>query len=250
MKRHKDGPFFAYYPMVLTHTPFTRTPHNMDTTHEGIALFPGMVDYADFLVGRLIETLDALKIRDRTIVIFTADNGTVSGVTCRMRGHLVDGGKGGLSERGICMPFIVNAPGRVPAGTVTDALVDFADLFPTFVQLARAPMPENLVLDGHSFADLLLGKANDSTRTWIYSRLGDGRVIRDKRFKLCNDGRLYDLKADPWEEHDLTGREPPAAARARAKLAAVLQSFPPDAKMPLPFGRPTKRAKKHASQPH
>jgi len=166
------------------------------------------------MVGRLIEALDALKIRDRTIVIFTADNGTVSGVTCRMRGHLVDGGKGGLSERGICMPFIVNAPGRVPAGTVTDALVDFSDLFPTFVQLARAPMPENLVLDGHSFADLLLGKANDSTRTWIYSRLGDGRVIRDKRFKLCNDGRLYDLKADPWEEHD--GRSwPPCCNHSR-----------------------------------
>jgi len=237
MTRHKDGPFLAYYSMVLTHTPMTKTPHNLDTKARGIDLFPGMVDYCDYEVGCLIKALEDLKIRDRTIVIFTADNGTVSGVKCRMHNRLIDGGKGGLTERGICIPFIANWPGRVPVGKTTEEMVDFSDILPTLVELGGAKLPQGVEIDGKSFARTLLGQDEPRPRReWIYSRLGPGQTLRDKCFKLYQDGRLYDLQDDPWEENDLSGREKPEAAQAREKLTAVFRAFPPDVKLPFPRG--------------
>jgi len=237
MTRHKNRPFFAYYPMVLPHTPFTKTPHNRDTTAEGLELAPGMVDYVDYQVGRLVETLDKLNIRDRTIVFFTADNGTVQGVKCEARGRLVDGGKATLTEPGICVPFIVNGPQRVPAGRECDELIDFSDIFPTLIDLAGANPPEGVTLDGGSFVDLLQGQTTGRPgRQWIFSQLGRNRVVRDKRFKLYSDGRFYDIIADFFEQHDLRDSREPAIAAARAQLSAVLKSLPPDAKLPFKRG--------------
>lgn len=237
MGRHKDRPFLAYYAMVLTHTPFTKTPHNLDTTARGTALFPGMVDYCDYEVGCLVKALEDLKIRDRTLVIFTTDNGTVSGVKCRAHGRLVDGGKAGTSERGICVPFIASWPGRVPEGKVGYELVDFSDFYPTLLNLAGATPPAGVEIDGKSFANTLLGRPEPQPRReWIYSRLGPKQVLRDERFKLTKDGRLYDLQADPWEEHDLAGSENPDAARARNKLSSVFRSMPKGEELPFDRG--------------
>ena len=233
MARNKDRPFLAYYAMVLPHAPFTKTPHNLDTTARGDELFPAEVDYIDYEVGCLLKALDDLKIRDRTLVFFAADNGTGAGVPCRARGRPVDGGKGGLTERGICVPFIANCPGRVPAGKVSDELVDFSDICPTLMELAGGQLPPQVTIDGRSLAKTLLGRPETAPpRAWMYSRLGAKWALRDRRFKLHSAGRLYDLQADPWEENDLTGRESPDAARSRETLTTVLRSFPPDAKPP------------------
>ena len=237
MGRNKDKPFLAYYAMPLVHTPFTKTPHNLDTTATGIGLAAGMLDYCDYEVGCLIKALDDLKIRERTLVIFATDNGTVSGVKCRARGRLVDGGKGGMTERGICVPFIVNWPGRVPAGKATDELIDFSDILPTLCGVAGAKPLAGVEIDGKSFLNTLLGKPEPRPRRdWIYSRLGPKQALRDERFKLMKDGRLFDLLADPWEEHDLTGSENPDAARERKQLSDVFRSFPKDTELPFPRG--------------
>ncbi len=242
--RHKDGPFCAYYAMVLTHTPFTKTPHDPDTKAEGMSLFPGMVDYADYLVGRLVNSLDELGIRRQTIVIFTADNGTVKGVECRARGHTVGGGKGTLTERGICVPLIANCPGMIPAGKTTDELVDFTDVLPTLAELAGAELPRGLALDGRSFTSTLLGKSDDRPRRdWIFSQLGKNRVIRSKRFKLYSDGRFYDLAADPMEAKDLARSQVPEVVAARTRLTATMKSLPADAKLPWPPHKPESKAK-------
>ena len=237
MARHKDRPFLAYYPMVLPHTPFTKTPHNTETTAKEFELAPGMFDYVDYQVGRLIETLDELNIRDRTIVFFTTDNGTVKGVQGRARGRLVDGGKMTLTEAGICVPFIVNGPQRLPAGRVCDELIDFSDIFPTLIDLAGAELPRGTALDGRSFADVLQGRApGPPGRQWIFSQLGQDRVARDKRFKLYSDGRFYDIAADFLEQHDLRDSNEAHIATARTRLTAILKSLPPDAKLPFKRG--------------
>lgn len=235
MKRNKDRPFLAYYGMVLTHTPFTKTPRNLDTTAEKIALFPGMVDHTDHLVGRLVKALDDIGIRENTIVVFTTDNGTVRGVKCLANGRLVDGGKASLADRGICVPLIVNGPGLVPGGRETDELIDFSDMLPTLVELAGAQLPIDVTLDGRSFADTLLGRPDGRPkRDWIFSQLGERRVIRDKRFKLWSDGRFYDLAADPLEERDLAGSSDREVVAVRARLERVLNSLPANAKLPWP----------------
>ena len=203
----------------------------------GMALFPGMVDYCDYEVGCLLKALDDLQIRDRTLVIFAADNGTVSGVKCPARGRLVDGGKGGMTERGICVPFIASWPGRVPVRKVSDELVDFSDMLPTLCEVVGAKPPVGVEIDGKSFVNTLLGKPEPRLRReWIYSRLGPKHALRDQRFKLMKDGHFYDLLADPWEEHDLTGSENPEVVHGRDKLTNVFHSFPEGNELPFPKG--------------
>lgn len=231
--------------MCLTHGPFTHTP--LDPQAKGkIQMHKAMVRYTDHAVGKLVKALDELNLRNRTIIIFTTDNGTTKSVSARMNGRLVKGGKASLGENGARQPFIVNCPGLVPNGLVTDALTDFTDILPTFVELANAKLDKKSVLDGTSIAPLILGKATDSTRQWIMA-MGFGlakltkegvvskvkfadRVIRDKRYKLwVLDGKaakLFDLIEDPAEMNNLIHSSNSQVVAARKKLEKVLHSFP------------------------
>jgi arylsulfatase A-like enzyme len=271
MKRHKDSSMMLYFPMCLTHGPLTNTPLAPDAQGK-IERHKAMVRYTDHAVGRLVKALDELNIRDKTIIFFTTDNGSSRGITARMNGRLVKGGKATIGEPGVGAPFIVNCPGLVPAGVRTDALTDFTDMFPTFADLAGARIPNDMNIDGHSIAKLILGKADDSSRNWIMAmgfgaaKLTDGRVVpvkrfadrvvRDKRHKLwLLDGKpakLFDLIADPAEKNNLLLKNnDPDVAAARKKLQAVAQSFPEkdaapkyDPTPPQPWDRKPVRAGK------
>jgi len=235
-----------YFPMALTHGPLVPTPDEpkVSSSH---AKHKAMVRYTDKLVGRLVASLDELGLRERTIVIFTTDNGTSGGLTGTLNGRRIRGGKAKESENGVCEPFIVNCPGLVPAGVETDALTDFSDLLPTFVELGGGKVPANLTIDGVSIAPVVLGKQKDSSREWIMA-LGHGaakldkegvrgkmnfttRVIRDKQFKVWVSGekkmvRLHDLKSDPWEENNLNESDKPEHLAALKKFQAVVDSLP------------------------
>ena len=245
-RRHRDKPMFLYFPMCLTHGPLVHTPDEPDVTDK-MAKHKAMVRYMDKLVGQLVTALDELGIRDRTIVVFTTDNGSSGGITGRRDGHPVKGGKAKKLESGVCAPFIVNGPSRVPAGTVTEALTDFTDLLPTFAELASTSAPRDVEIDGVSIAPLLLGRARDSVRQWIMA-LGHGaarldehgvrgqadyawRVIRDKRYKVWVDeqariAQLYDLQADPWEEQNLIASTNRAHVAAKRRFQAVVDGMP------------------------
>jgi arylsulfatase A-like enzyme len=205
-----------------------------------------MVRYTDLLVGRLVRAIDDAGVRGNTIIFFTTDNGTAQSISGRLNGREVSGGKARLTENGTRQPFIVNGPGLVPAGVVTGALTDFSDLFPTFCELAGAEMPSGVTIDGKSIAGLILGRDNDGPRDWMLS-MGFGparldargvrpaqeftdRVIRGKQYKLhiidSRPSELYDLSADPWEEHNLIASTKPEDVAARKKLAAVMVKFP------------------------
>ena len=228
---HKNEPMMIYYPMNLTHGPLTTTPHN-----KSIASKKVMVEYMDYLVGKLIKALDENGIRDNTIVIWSTDNGSAKGKTL---------------ERGACEPFVVNCPGMVPRGVVTDALVDFTDLLPTFCELSGAELPKGHTIDGKSFASLILGKADDSAREWIMAMGGGGiqatktddgwrvfnkheyrdRVIRDKQYKLYigtdrKPEKLIDLKADPQEKNNIIDSGAPGVKAALTKLKKVAAGLP------------------------
>lgn len=253
MRRHRDEPMCMYFPMALTHGPLVPTPDEPDAS-EKMDKHKAMVRYTDKLVGRLVGELDRLGIRERTIVVFTTDNGTSGGITGMLNGRPVKGGKGKKTESGTCAPFIVNGPGRVPGGVVTDALTDFTDILPTLVELGGGKVPDDLVIDGVSIAPVILGKKQDSDRDWIMS-LGHGpakldekgvrgvndfatRVIRDKRFKVwvTNEkkiDRIHDLEADPWEETNLIESDVSEHKAALSKLQAVLDSLPDQDARPI-----------------
>ena len=246
MKRHRKEPMMLYFPMALTHGPLVHTPKEPKASRGG-EKHKAMVRYTDHLVGRLVDSIEKLGIRERTIVIFTTDNGTSRGVLGTIDGRRPSGGKASKWEGGVCEPFVVNCPGRVPSGVETDALTDFSDLLPTFADLGGADLPKGRTLDGKSFAPLLLAKAKDSPRQWIMA-LGHGaarldedgvrgkadytaRVIRDKQHKVWVDEKrdivaLYDLKADPYERKNLVTSDDERVAAARKKFEAVVELTP------------------------
>ncbi|MBN2308261.1 MAG: sulfatase-like hydrolase/transferase [Candidatus Hydrogenedentes bacterium] len=247
MRANVDRPMMLYYAMCLPHAPLTATPLEPDAQgKEG--RFRAMVRYADRMLGKLMAALDDLGIRDNTIVFWTTDNGSSPGLSARLNGREVAGGKAVTTENGVNAPFIVNCPGLVPAGVTTDALTDFTDMLPTFAGLGGAGLPEDTVIDGRSMADVILGRADDGPREWIMAmgahpaRIDEGgrvvpqhtyrdRVIRDKQYKLFvgtdrQSVKLVDLEADPGEEVDLLNSEAPAVQAARKRLEAVERSFP------------------------
>jgi len=245
MKRHKDEPMMLYFPMALTHGPLVNTPAEPDVTDK-MARHKAMVRYTDAAVGRIVAALDELEIRQRTIVIFTTDNGTAGSISGKMNGRMIRGGKASLGENGCCEPYVVNCPGLVPAGVTTDVLTDFTDLLPTFCELAGAQLPEGVALDGESIAKVILGKQKDGPREWIMA-LGHGpavldargvrpkqdftdRVVRDRQYKLWvlggSSAKLFDLKADPYEENNLIDSTEPAIVAARERLDAIIAACP------------------------
>ncbi len=252
LRRHRDRPFFAYFPMCLTHGPLVATPDEPDADSKD-AKNKAMVRAMDTLIGRVVATLDDLGLRDNTIIVFTTDNGTGGGITGRRLGHDVRGAKAEMVEAGTAMPFIVNGPGRVPEGVVTDSLVDFTDILPTFAALAGTRPDPRYVVDGRSFAPLILGRTDDSPRDWILSMGGhpasfrdnrivpsqvfDDRVIRDKRWKLWvgedrRPSRLFDMDADPWESQNLIDSKDPEAVGARDRLWGIIAPMPVEDAIP------------------
>ncbi len=238
--RNKDKPFFVYYPMILTHAPFQPTPDskNWDPTATGERgnqderHFGEMVTYMDKLIGRLVKRLDELKLREKTLMLFTGDNGTGRGVTSQMGEVTVKGGKGTMTDTGMRVPLITHWPGSIPAGKVSRDLVDSTDFLPTICEAAGAALPAGK-LDGRSFLPQLRGETG-RPREWTYcwyapnqNKVDEPRQFaRDHRFKLFADGTFYEIDSRRYEETQLQeGQLGPEAAAARKKLQAVLDQF-------------------------
>ena len=164
--RRKDEPFFVYYPMALTHGPFNPTPRSEawargDRFESNAAKhFGGMVEYMDEVVGRIVDRLDELGLRENTLVLFFSDNGTPRGVRSKMGDRIVDGGKGLPTDAGTHVPLIANWPGAVEPAVSGD-LVDSTDFIPTLAELCAMTPP----MDGVSFAPQLRGERG-APREW------------------------------------------------------------------------------------
>ena len=229
-----EQPFLAYFPMVLTHAPFEPTPDSPawsgDRRARDPAHFADMVAHVDTVVGRVVGALDRLGIRDETLILFTADNGTPRQITSRLAdGRTVRGGKGRTTDGGTRVPFIASWPGTIEAGAVSDALIDLSDFLPSLAELAGAPLPGDRVIDGRSFVPVLRGE-QATARDWVFTefrprfpRFQDATFVQDRRFKLYEDGRFFDVVADVLERHPLPVESLAGdAAVARAALQAVL----------------------------
>jgi arylsulfatase A-like enzyme len=240
LKRHRDRPFMFYYPMHLAHgqsfkEPVVHTPLAPDSNRPHHEMYANMVRYADKLIGELVLMLDELKLRDNTLVFIASDNGTENSVSARRNGRVVKGGLYSLTEAGGSVALIANSPKHFPGGrTVT--IADFTDIFTTLCDLAGIPLPNELIVDGKSFAATLRGDPKAKPhRDWIFNQLDTMRVVRDERFKLYSDGRFFDANADPDEQHELGDTAQPEAVAARDKLQRALASLPADSPPPFPL---------------
>jgi arylsulfatase A len=250
--RNQSRPFFLYYPMMLTHAPYQPTPDSPDwdakakgeQVHVDKKHFGEMVAYMDKLVGKLVAKLDDLKLRQNTLVLFVGDNGTGRGVNSRMGDVTVAGGKGTTTTTGMHVPFVANWPGVIPAGRVSDDLIDSTDFLPTLCATAGAALPSpppsggggqgGGPLDGRSFLPQLRGEKGQP-RDWIYcwyapNQNGNVDVPRefaaDRQYKLYRGGEFYDYATDPQEKKPLDAKAPSAdAAAARSMLQAALDKY-------------------------
>jgi len=233
-----DTPFLAYYPMILVHNPFPPAPNSADRNEtDNKKNFIDMVNYMDALVGRLVDTLEANGLRDNTLIIFTGDNGTNADLVSEFDGQPLRGGKGYTYDHGTHVPLIANWPGQIPTGQVNRDLIAFSDFFPTLVEAAGLPPKEITDGDGQSFWPQCLGQPGN-LREWIYGYYfprpyaekyddkyahWEVRYARDQRYKLYDNGDLYDTQTDVLETEVLNPR---SATPVRAKLQAVLDSYP------------------------
>ena len=246
IEEHRERPFFVYYPMFLPHHPEQPTPDSpgkeaflasgqADAAVPGV--FPEMVRYLDGLVGRVVDRLEALGLRKKTLVLFTADNGTCVH-SVELNGRKAGGGKGSMKDSGTRVPLIASWKGTTPAGAVCDDLVDFTDFYPTLAEAAGAPVEAARGVDGVSFFPRIAGR-KDAPREWAFmhfrgrSAETDGGNwpdkagsywARDRRWKLYHDGRLFDLEDDP-DERRPRGADGDTAetAAARRRLEGVFQ---------------------------
>ena len=240
-KSHESGvPFLLYYPMILTHCPFSPTPaseewNSGDTTtmtYKGnVKYFGDMVGYMDYLVGKIVEKTKELGIQDNTIIIFTGDNGTDVPVVSMMGSREIAGAKSKTTDAGTRVPLIVYWPGKIRPNSLNGDLIDFTDFLPTLCEAAGIGT-DSMDLDGRSFLPQLLGEQGEP-REWIYcwfSRNGENekaRVFaRDHRFKLYQSGEFYEIPADYDERFPLdTSTLDAEAMEVHKNLSKVLEHY-------------------------
>ncbi|WP_395749615.1 sulfatase [Prosthecobacter sp.] len=269
MEMNKDRPWFAFVSHFSPHTPLEAPEaliakhvargYQRAATNEGrsterpIANYLAMLEHFDNQVGRLLEKLDELGLRERTVVVFTSDNGGLSRVT---KNAPLREGKGAPYEGGIRVPLIVRWPGKVKAESTSDAPVHAVDFYPTYAALAGATPPAKHGLDGESLMPLLeqSGALQRTALHWhmpTYTtnfgrtpcaviREGDWKLIHwfgdyldttgftpdDKPYgKLVIGPRteLYNVREDISEAHDLAAERPQKAAHLTQALNAWLE---------------------------
>ena len=240
MEQHRHDPFLAYYPMALCHDV-------TDDLDEPVPYGPGkdryenyaeMMQAMDERVGRIVAVLDRLELRENTMILFLGDNGTAGRSIIRAEDGKyirdpvfsettwgrVQGGKTELTDSGTRVPWIVNWPGHVAERGVTDALVDGSDLLPTLLQLAGVELETPDEIDGRSFAGTL-SDPEHSTRDWVFAEARNKSWVADRRWKLYNDGRLFDRDTDPLEQAPVKKPGTPETQEAITRLQSIQTSL-------------------------
>lgn len=243
-KRDKNKPFFL---AVWTHEPHLpiETDPEFQKPYADLAAdvrqHHGNVSQLDFAFGKLMKTLDNLKLTDSTFVVFTSDNGPEgNGNNGRTRGSTggLRGRKRSMYEGGIRVPGMVRWPGHVKQGSTINTPVIGSDLFPTVLTACTVKLPTDRVLDGANTLDLLTGKSATLERKvplyWrlnmappkenlhVAMRQGDWKILASQDFSHLE---MYNLKADPKESKDLKKTEPKRFETMKETLTKLHQEI-------------------------
>lgn len=232
---HANTPFFLYLPFIEPHVAIhppresvERFPAAWDTVpyrgENGYLPHPrpragyaAMIRELDEHVGRVLTALDRAGLAERTLVVFTSDNGSTHPGRANTRFHIggadppffhstagLRGFKGSVYEGGIRIPMIARLPGRIPAGAVNATPSYFADWFPTLCEAAGVEQPDGL--DGDSLWPVLTGREKAlftrKPMIWVFPEYGGQVAVRLGDFKLVRQ-TLSTKSPGPWEVYDL-----------------------------------------------
>ncbi|WDE98174.1 arylsulfatase [Lentisphaera profundi] len=228
IRKNKANPFFLYLAYAIPHTKFQvpdQGQYKDKPWAENHRIQAAMISRMDRDCGRLFELLKELNIDEKTLVIFTSDNGAhgIGGTLEQFKasGDL-RGKKRDLYEGGVRVPMIARWPGKIEAGRVNDTISAFWDWMPTFNELIGVETPDEV--DGHSILLVLLGEGNQEEHDYLYwefyEKGGKQAVLKDEwkaiRLNVNKDRKapleLYNLKNDPSEKNDLAKQYPEKVA--------------------------------------
>lgn len=252
MEKNKTKPFFCYLPYNSPHSPmqvpdkyWEKFSHmdpvmkNADPAQEDLGMTRAalaMCENIDWNVGRVLKKLDDLKLANDTIVLYFSDNGPAS---ARWNGGM-RGRKGSTDEGGIRSPLMIRWPGHIAGGTKVTQIAGAIDLLPTLANLAGIPLDSKKPLDGKVLTPLLTGKA---PATWpdrmIFSTNNKKVSVRTQQYRLDDQGRLYDMVADPSQTRDVSGAEAAVASKLKkavAEWSAEVFPFVGPEDRPFPVG--------------
>jgi arylsulfatase A-like enzyme len=263
LEANRDRPFFLSLPHFAVHTPLQAKP-DVEAKYvaagglpdaasragkpiggdkgfgQSNATYAAMVESVDDSVGRIVETLDRLGLRDTTAIFFTSDNGGLLPVTDN---RPLRAGKGSAWEGGVRVPFIVSWPGVTSPGTTSSEPVITMDIPATILDLTGVGPEPGQPIDGVSLAPVFRGDSLDRHALhWHYPHYHPGgatphSAIRAADWRLVHfheDGHdeLYNLRDDPGERTDRAAAEPARAAGMRRDLEAWLGEV--GAQLPTP----------------
>lgn len=234
VSRHQSEPFFLYYPMVLGHNPF-HNPPGYPSGGSNRQNFSYMMEYMDYLIGRLFNHVNQLGLLENTLVLFVSDNGTNSQIRSDYRGYIVPGFKGRTNECGLRTPMIAYWKNHTPVGKECSDLIDLTDFFPTLLEVADKEIPSNEIIDGVSFLPQILGLTG-KPREWIFGYFNPKpskdytssrrRWASNRRYRLYDDGRMYQIIRDPLETENIQNDPSPNIQDARVSLFNILANHP------------------------
>lgn len=226
IRRHKDKPFFLYYPMHLVHGPILRTPDSKPGTAD---YYADNITYMDKQVGGIVAEVEKLGLREKTLIIFSGDNGTALIYPSTIGGRMINGKKASMLEGGSRVPFIASWPGTTPAGKVSKDIVNFTDMLATFAELGGAKLPDGFKYDSVSIAPQLRGEKG-TPREWAYVQEGAKWFVREQGWKMNQAGELFDMSDAPFVEKPVAAASDTADSKAaRERLGKVLAELNPAA---------------------
>ncbi len=275
IRNHKDEPFFLYLAHYAVHMPIQAKKTLIEKykkkppTDQKNYAYAAMIQSVDESTGRVLKTLEELELVNKTVVIFTSDNGG----KVAQPGEFTDAdmgprvgptsnaplrwGKATPYEGGIRVPVIIRWPGVVKPGRVSHLPITTVDYFPTILEIAGLNPPADRPIDGESLVPILKNSGNLKRKAifWHYPhyhrytnspysiiRSGDWKLI--KWYDHSKQFELYNLKDDISEKNDLSRKMPEKVKKLNSDLETWLKSV--GAKMPVlnPEYKPVKKKKK------
>ncbi len=203
--------------LVIRDEVLTGWPREPEVIRDQLGEYYGLISHVDEQVGRILDTLERLKLTENTLVVYSADHGLAMG----SHGLL---GKQNLYEHSMGCPLILSGPG-LPAGKVREELTYLFDIYPTLCEVAGVQVEQ--AVEGRSFLGLAKGQPGNARQSLFTVYHHSQLAVRDERWKLIRFPAidvtlLFDLQADPDEIHDLAGDPQNAATldRMRGLLSA------------------------------
>ncbi len=256
IQQHQEQPFFAYLPLNTPHSPMQvpdrwwakfadmalpdhryASREQIDHTRAAYA----MTENIDWNVGRVTNTLTELGLAANTIVIYLSDNGPNG---WRWNAGM-EGIKGHVNEGGVRSPMIINWPKTIKPGTVMSQISSSTDLLPTLLDLADIEHSTGLSLDGQSIAQHLNGGVDGNRERIIVNHWRDKTSVRSQRFRLDEEGKLFDMDQDPGQTTDLSDEHPAIVYQlteaGKEYETSVLTELPEEDLRPFPVGHPKAR---------